>query len=118
MPKHLHCVDYIRDYVQNNCEASVIEEGVKILPFRSLQAFYDDYVISWFLRLGEDCHGKVAAIRTFGRAFSLNFPPNTIRFLRNKGSFNHCEVCNTAADLLTTRRFSKVIRHLIGFYRG
>jgi len=114
------CVKYIKDYCANNCEASVLEVGVKYLPFRSTRSFYTDYLLSMVLQHG-DRHGSyVASLRTFERAFSDLQGQNIqekILFSRSKGNFNVCEVCNAAADLLTTRRFSSAIRDLIGQYR-
>jgi len=119
------CTKYIQKYVNENCECSVIEPGIKFLPFRSLNAFYNDYLLSSLLSFGNDSGGgdyrkTFESQRTFERAFNLFCKVNKeskIRFVRGKGSFNVCEVCTTAADLLTTRRFSRVIRDLIGQYR-
>ena len=120
--KREYCEQYITSYCNNNCEASVLETGVKFLPFRSLNAFYSDYLLSLVLSEGDRYKSKLASLRTFQRAFAdiqsvLLKNHENIRFMRSKGSFNTCEVCTTAADLLTTRRFSRVIRDLIGQYR-
>jgi hypothetical protein len=114
------CIKYMKDYSANNCEASVLEAGVKYLPFRSIRSFYTDYVLSMVLLHGDRHRSYVASLRTFERAFKDLQKQNVkekILFSRSKGNFNVCEVCNAAADLLTTRRFSSTIRDLIGQYR-
>jgi hypothetical protein len=119
--KREYCRQYITTYSRHHCEASVIESGVKFLPFRSLKCFYDDYVLNLLVKHGvELLKDHLVSERTFGRALNeINKDSNEkIRFMRAKGSFNSCEVCVTAAELLTKRRFSQTIRELIGMYRG
>jgi len=120
--KREKCRQYISSYCKHNCESSVIEPGVKFLPFRSLKCFYEDYVLNLLVEYGnEQLKEHLACERTFGRALTEVNAENTkekIRFMRSKGSFNSCEVCVTAAELLTKRRFSQTIRELIGTYRG
>ena len=71
-------------------------EDVHVLPYETVPSFYEEYI--------EHCNQtdvmmrERASIKTFFRVFSKL--KDTVRLLKCKGSFNTCEVCNNANDLL------------------
>jgi hypothetical protein len=135
--KRIMCTAYILDFVKNNCDDLPVTEGsntnmehVKVLPFKDLQAFYGEFECDF--RCGFNDFDDVPCCTTFRRAFSAVVEANIakenrkyghlfddLRFMRCKGNFSTCDVCNNAADLLRDRskRFTKAQRDVIIKYR-
>lgn len=71
-----------------------------VVPFAFVNAFHQEYQ-SWCEHAMVE-PDKYASISTFQRAYSTL--ESKIRLLKAKGSFNTCEICNSAAELIQNKR--------------
>ncbi len=71
-----------------------------VVPYSSIKAFYEEYMsYSAFKHTHPD---NFASLSTFQRAFT-KLERQGIRKLNAKGSFNTCEICNNAEELLRNK---------------
>jgi hypothetical protein len=86
-----------------------------VIPHRDIKSYYDEYLIFCdSILIPKD---SMASYSTFVRAFN-KFRKDVsneyeLRLLRCKGSFNTCEVCNNAAELLRKDKKYDGIRLLL-----
>jgi hypothetical protein len=81
------------------------EEDLRILPFETLSQLFHEYQTTC---TNENTDRNVVAQReTFRTAWVDLYRKKKCRFTRSKGTFPTCDICNNAADMLTSSRTSK-----------
>ena len=81
------------------------EEDLRILPFETVsQLFYEYQTCS---KNESAAVHEVAQRETFRKAWVDLYKKKKCRFTRSKGTFPTCDICNNAADMLTSSRASK-----------
>jgi hypothetical protein len=74
---------------------------VYVAPFVDIKAFWEEYCA--YHAHEQTIRTDVAGLSTFSAAFKLLNETKGIKKLRSKGTFNTCEICNNASDLLRNK---------------
>jgi hypothetical protein len=81
-------------------------KDIYVAPFVDIKAFWEEYCA--FHTLQHTPSSNVAGITTFRQAYKF-CEGLGIRKLKSKGTFNTCEICNNASDLLRNTSKKKYI---------
>jgi hypothetical protein len=75
---------------------SIGMEKIRVLPYETVKSVHDEYLRHCEQTNVPDIHR--AGLKAFGIVFAAM--QDTVRLLACKGSFNTCEICNNANELL------------------
>jgi glutaredoxin-related protein len=101
--KYEHCFNFINWYGEKFGSTCPIDEHVVVLPFETLAQLYVEYKF----QCGQE-NVRPASDETFRQALNALRKNGTHRFMRGKGSFPTCDICNNANDLLAGSQVSKL----------
>lgn len=76
-------------------------KNVYVAPFVDLKSFWEEYCA--YHAHQQTPPSDVAALSTFCAAFNVLSETKGIKKLKAKGTFNTCEICNNASDLLKNK---------------
>lgn len=118
-PQFEHVQQFVEYYAKTFADFSVDASGIscdddlKILPFEKISQLFEEY--ETFCTTNKD--GQQASRTTFNRAYTTLKKEGKIRLTRSKGSFQCCDICNNANDLLLSKHWKKNQRDLIAKYK-
>ena len=121
--KFHHCTAYIKwiagTYGSDACgigetvpDGAVKEANVRVLPYDSVSQIFHEYQAHSIVN--EDEKRLIACRETFRKAFAAQ---TEVRLLGAKGSFQTCDICNVANELLRKTSFSREQRETIMTYK-
>jgi hypothetical protein len=113
-----HCQKFITWYAKTYGSESpnTDEEDLKIIPFEGISQLYMEYQMSCKY---DNLHpGEFAMKETFRKAWVDLHKKKQVRFVRGKGTFPTCDICNNANDMLSsaTKKYTKAQREIIVSY--
>ena len=91
---------------------AILFRDIYVAPFVDIKAFWEEYCA--FHTLQHTPSSNVAGITTFRQAYKF-CEGLGIRKLKSKGTFNTCEICNNASDLLRNTSKKKYIIYFAKF---
>lgn len=108
--KSRHAILFVKYMASMFSDTIPTDDGVRCIPFENTSQLYLDYVN--YCRTTSVPFNSVAGKSTFFTAFASL---TDIRLLGCKGSFQTCDVCNCANDLLNAKdiKFSKEQRDVV-----
>jgi len=77
-------------------------EDVYVVPFVEIKSFHEEYLL--YNAHHHTLPESVASLSTFAAAFKHLKETKGIKKLKAKGTFNTCEICNNASELLLNKR--------------
>lgn len=83
-------------------------KNVYVAPFVDLRSFWEEYCA--YHAHQQTQPSDVAALSTFCAAFNVLSETKGIKKLKAKGTFNTCEICNNASDLLKNKSKCIIIK--------
>ena len=88
---------------------------MKIIPFEGISQLYNEYQMSCKY---DNLHPEEFAKKeTFRKAWVDMHKKKHVRFVRGKGTFPTCDICNNANDMLSsTKKYTKAQREIIVSY--